>query len=99
MVEAHLDKRLLKTIKSFSAKDKARINKTVSLFREKGFFTDEVYLKKLTKRVWELKPGKVRLLFGLIRGTAVFVSIFVKKSQKTPLKEIRLAEKRLTEYI
>ena len=99
MVETHLDKRLLKTIQGFSQLDKARISKTVNLFSEKGFYTDEVYLKKITRRIWEMKPGNIRLLFGMIGGTAVFVSIFVKKTQKTPLKEIQLAEKRLSEYL
>lgn len=99
MIETHFDKRLFRAIQGFSQEDKARVSKTILLFKEKGFFTHELYLKKLTKRIWELKPGKIRLLFGLVRGVAVFVNIFIKKSQKTPLKEIKLAEKRITEYL
>ncbi len=99
MVKTYLDKRLLKTIQGFSRRDQARIRKTVSLFSEKGFFTDEVYLKKITRRIWELKPGNIRLLFGIVRGSVIFVSIFIKKTQKTPLKEIKLADRRLSEYL
>ncbi len=99
MILTYLDKRIRKVIDNFTESDRARIRKTVGLFRTKGFIIGEDYLRKLTKHIWELRPGKIRLLFGMIEGTAVFVNVFIKKSQKTPLKEIKLAERRLSEYI
>lgn len=69
------------------------------MFTEYGFALTEQHLKKLGKNLWELRAGKIRLLFGLIENSAIVVNIFLKKSQKTPKKEIELAIKRLKEYL
>ena len=93
------DKRIKKILYSFSEADRARIDRVVELFTDKGFLLSEIYLKKISKNVWELRPGRIRLLFGIIDDEAIIVNIFVKKTAKTPLKEIRLAESRLADYL
>ena len=65
-MKVNIDKRVKKILYSFSETDRARINKVVELFTDKGFSLSEIYLKKLSKNIWELRPGRVRLLFGTI---------------------------------
>lgn len=98
MISVISDKRTEKFLENLTEADRARVNRTVQFFGEKGFLLDTRYLKKLSSKIWELRPGRVRLLFGLAGGEAVVVNAFFKKSQKTPLKELKLAERRLTEY-
>ena len=63
------------------------------------------YLKKLvnTDDIWEIRVDVGRNTFRLLgffqgRLTLYLTNYFQKKSQKTPQDEIRLAEKRKTEY-
>lgn len=97
-MEAQLDKRVEKFLENLPEVDTTRISRTVQFFQDKGFLLDTKYLKKISKRVWELRAGRIRLLFGIIGDKAIVVNSFIKKTQKTPLKEIKLAEKRLGEY-
>ncbi len=78
--------------------DNTRIFKVVDLFKDYGFHLPLPYLKKITRELWELRAGKYRLLFGSIEDGVAMVCLFVKKTQKTPLQNIRLALKRLKEY-
>lgn len=64
------------------------------------------YFKKLinTNDIWEIRVdvGKDTFrLLGFFDGQELIIltNSFQKKSQKTPLKEIRLAEKRKKEYL
>ena len=62
-------------------------------------------VKKIITRpdIFELRiigEKQVRILFAVIDGSIyLIVHIFVKKTQKTPVKEIRLAQKRAKEFI
>ena len=63
------------------------------------------YLKKLvnTDDIWEIRLDVGRNTFRLLgffqgKELIVLTNSFQKKSQKTPQGEIRLAEKRKTEY-
>ena len=64
------------------------------------------YFKKLVKTddIWEVRVDVGRNTFRLLgffhgRELIILTNSFQKKSQKTPLKEIRLAEKRKKEYL
>ena len=64
------------------------------------------YFKKLvnTNDIWEARVDVGRNTFRLLgffhgRELIILTNSFQKKSQKTPLKEIRLAEKRKKEYL
>ena len=92
------DPRVDKEIRSLSRIDSSRVVKVIELFRDYGFSLPTLYLKKITKNLWELRTGRFRLLFGLVKGETIIVSIFLKKTQKTPKKEIELALKRIKEY-
>lgn len=93
------DPKVDKKIRSLPLDENSRIVRVIELFKEGGFGLNETYLKKLSHKVWELRAGKWRLLFGIINNEAIIVNIFQKKTQKTPRREIDLAIKRLTQYI
>lgn len=55
------------------------------------------YSRKLTKNLSELRTkGKnpIRIIYTLIENKYFLLHAFQKKTQKTPLKEIQIAEKR-----
>jgi phage-related protein len=64
------------------------------------------YFKKLvnTNDIWEVRinvSGNTFRLLGFLQGRELIIltNSFQKKSQKTPIREIRLAEKRKKEYL
>lgn len=98
-MKINFDKRVIKDINFYSAQDRARIDHLINLFSEYKFVLNEKYLKKLSKNLWELRAGKIRLLFGMIEDEIIIVNTFYKKTNKTPLKEIKTAEKRREKYL
>ena len=87
-----------KKILDLDQKSKSRIIKVIDFFEEYGFQLSSEYLKKINKEIWELRAGKYRLLFVVIKKFGVVVNIFYKKTQKTPMKEIKLAISRIKKY-
>ncbi len=79
-------------------KDKSKVIKVVDLFENYSFQLSREYLKKITKEIWELRAGNYRLLFGIIKQFSIIVNFFQKKTQKTPIKEIKLAIFRFKQY-
>ncbi|MFA6017134.1 MAG: type II toxin-antitoxin system RelE/ParE family toxin [Patescibacteria group bacterium] len=87
-----------KEIDSLIKSDKSKVIKVVDLFEEYGFQLSKEYLKKINKNIWELRVSRYRLLFGVIRCFSIIINIFYKKTQKTPIKQIKLAIFRLKQY-
>lgn len=57
-----------------------------------------VRVKPLQKEIFEIKTNELRSLFKYKAGKIIVVGVvFVKKTQKTPKKKIKLAKKRLKE--
>lgn len=51
-------------------------------------------------KIWELRPLRDRILFfAYIDNKIVLLSHFQKKTQKTPKREIKKAEKLMNDYI
>ncbi|VVA44195.1 conserved hypothetical protein [Candidatus Roizmanbacteria bacterium] len=81
-------------INSLSKKDGARLKKTRILFETYGFQIGPKYIKKITRNIWELRAGNIRL-FVCIKGSNIYgVHIITKKSQKLLKKDINLAVER-----
>lgn len=76
-------------IESLSDKDKAKILAEIKML-ETHF--DLVYTKPLRGSIRELLVRHYRLLFFIHNQTIYFTHGFVKKSQKTPVREIEKAE-------
>ena len=65
----------------------------VSMGRETG----EPYMKHLEDEIWELRPLRDRIFICSVALMVVFVLLhhFVKKTQKTPRREIEKAKREL----
>jgi len=59
---------------------------------EAGDF-NSLHIKTLTGKIKELIEGRYRLVFFVESGTVYYIHIFVKKSNKTPPKDIQYAKK------
>lgn len=56
--------------------------------------------KHINDEIWELRPGKNRVLYFFQKNDKyVLLHHFVKKTQKTPKKEIEKAKKEMLDYI
>ena len=57
-------------------------------------------MKHLDGEIWELRPLRDRILFaGVVGGKFVLLHQFLKKTQKTPKREIEQAKKELEDYL
>ena len=83
----------------------ARINRNkilayIKALQEYGVQVGEPICKHLTGDIWELRPLSNRiLLFYHIKNQYVLLSQFIKKTNKTPKKEIERAINRMNDYI
>lgn len=93
------DRRAQKVLKSLSELEQGRVSGYIDSFIANGFNMTSQYLKKVDVNLWELRPGNVRVLFGLVGSDAIVVNVFKKKTQKMPRQEIKTAKNRLKEYI
>ena len=60
-----------------------------------GTSIGEPYIKHLDDEIWELRPIRNRILFASFDGDKfVLLHHFIKKTQKTPVKEIDAAKRR-----
>ena len=57
-------------------------------------------IKHLEDEIWELRPLRDRILFAYWENNKfILLNIFMKKTQKTPKKEIEKAKKYLKEFM
>ena len=71
--------------------DQGKINATV-VTMESGNF-ESIYIKTLKGPIKELIIKKYRLIFFINQNIIYFIGVFIKKSTKTPKKEIENAKK------
>ena len=77
-----------------------KINDYIQALSVYGTSLNENYVKHLDGEIWELRPIRDRILFaGIIDGKYVLLHQFVKKTQKTPLREIEQAKQELSDFI
>lgn len=82
----------------------AKVVGSLEVLAEKGNSLREPYSKHLEDGIFELrcKAGRdiARLLYFFDEGKVIVLTNgFVKKTQKTPAREIRLAKTRRTDYL
>ena len=75
---------------------------SLELLEEFGPSIGMPHIRPVSKGLYEVraqgKEGLGRALYCVVPGRElVIVNVFVKKSRKTPVKEIRLAQKRMKE--
>lgn len=90
-------------IRSLDLKAKTKVYKALELLEIYGISVGSPHIKKLTgTELWELRilgSDSIRILYIAITGkTFLLLHGFKKKKDKTPPKEIKVAEDRLTEF-
>ncbi|MDO5440648.1 MAG: type II toxin-antitoxin system RelE/ParE family toxin [Erysipelotrichaceae bacterium] len=89
--------------KSLNSKDSriklGRIYQSLKMLESMGLSLPENVLKHIEDGIWELRPGKQRILFYLDSNIAILLSIFVKKTKKTPTRELIKAKRRRDDYL
>lgn len=89
--------------KSLTSKDaRVNLNKVVAyidLLEELGTRVGEPVTKHLDGEIWELRPLSNRILYAFYEeNTFVLLHHFVKKTQKTPQREIEKAKREIEDF-
>lgn len=78
----------------------AKINDYIEALSQFGTFVGEPYVKHLDGPIWELRPIRDRILFAAwVNGSFVLLHSFMKKTQKTPAREIEQAKRELADLM
>ncbi len=76
-----------------------KIREYVKALAVNGTYLSDKYAKHLDGEIWELRPINDRILFaGWVDGAFVLLHSFVKKTQKTPKREIEQAKRELADF-
>jgi len=77
-----------------------KIGDYIETLKQYGTAAGEPYIKHLDGKIWELRPLRDRILFvGWVNGSFVLLHHFMKKTQKTPVREIEKAKRELDDII
>jgi len=75
-----------------------KIQDYIKILSQYGTQAGEPYIKHLYEDIWELRPLRDRILFvGWVKGRYILLHSFVKKTQKTPVREIEKAKRELAD--
>lgn len=91
-------------INSLPDKTKARVLRIIKLLKEYGVLLKEPYTKQIKGKIRELRikdaQGNIRVLYFTYTGQRfILLHGFVKKTDKTPSRDIEIAEKRMKDFI
>lgn len=88
---------------STNKESRINFNKIVAyldLLEEFGTRIGEPVTKHLDGEIWELRPLRNRFLYAYYKDNKfIILHHFIKKTQKTPKREIEQAEKNLQDYL
>ena len=105
-VEYYLNQRGESPVKNFLQEQdkrvKAKVLDAIDILIESGPFLKPPYMKKLDKDLYELRIKStvaVRVFYSPITGVYYLLHAFVKKTQKTPDREMKIALDRIKELI
>jgi len=77
-----------------------KIRDYIKFLRLEGTAVGEPFVKHLDGDIWELRPIRDRILFAAWDGSAfILLHHFMKKTQKTPQREIEQAKRNLSDYM
>lgn len=85
-------------IKSLDEQTIAKVAHEIDLLEKHGAYLGMPHSRKLTSNLFELRIRgrvEVRMLYAFIRKDMYLLSVFKKKQQKTPRKELNTALQRL----
>lgn len=77
-----------------------KIRDYIKALSEHGTQIGEPYIKHLDGDIWELRPLRDRILFvAWVNGSYILLHHFMKKTQKTPAREIDKAKRELADLL
>jgi len=77
-----------------------KINDYIQMLSEHGKAAGEPYIKRIDGDIWELRPIRNRVFFASWTGKGfILLHHFVKKTQKTPKREIDQAKRNLKDML
>lgn len=91
-------------IDALSNEARAKVFRIIKLLRDYGVLLKEPYTKQIRGKIRELRirdsHGAIRILYFTYTGKRfILLHGFIKKTDKTPLREIGIAEKRMDDFI
>ncbi len=91
-------------IENLEVKDQAKVLACLKSVEDLGFDSPRVQFRQIRGRMWEIKirsdSGGFRIFYVAIKFNAlVLLHAYQKQSQKAPIKEIKIAERRLNEEL
>lgn len=90
----------LEFIDSLPAMEQAKVRNALRLLKEFGVEMGMPHAKSVGEKVWELRPGGVRLFyFAYIDREFVILHGYRKQSQKAPDRELEIARRRMKELL
>jgi len=90
----------LEFIEELSVVEQAKVRNGLRLLREFGTNLTLPHVKQIKGKLWELRPGGVRLFyFAYISNQFVILHGYRKQSQKAPDREIEIAMRRMQELL
>lgn len=103
-IEIYIDHRRkcrpLEFVEGLPVMDQAKIRNALRLLQEFGTNLSMPHAKQIKGKLWELRPGGVRLFyFAYIGQRFVILHGYRKQSQKAPDREIEIAMRRMQELM
>lgn len=96
------DKRARKELEGLSKNLRVKIDARLKILARDGKL-EKPFAKKITKHLFEIRinfQGQWRILYAyLLDDYVILLTVFQKKVQKTPIREIAKAQKRLEKYL
>lgn len=72
----------------------------IELLKKNGTFLPENITKHIEENIWELRPGNNRIFYFFHeQETFILLHTFMKKSNKTPKREILKAKRERNDYL
>ena len=77
-----------------------KIRAYIKVLSNHGTQVGEPYVKHIDGEIWELRPLRDRIFFAAyVNGSFVLLHHFVKKTQKTPAREIKKAKREFADLL
>ena len=91
-------------LNSLSVSARAKVVKSIDKLVEYGVLLTEPYTRQVSGKIRELRikdnQGAIRVLYFTYTGRRfILLHGFIKKTDKTPVQDIELAEKRMNDFI
>ncbi len=91
---------VIQEIESFGPKGIAKILRTTGLLEKFGLEVGGDYVAHVVGKIWELRVDRYRVLYFTVKNKKfLMVRAFMKKTDKTPDEEIKIAQNRMAEFL